>query len=114
MGARRLRRIQFPKPRTSRADGAEFMTSIPFDRDHDPALDWRGRLADQALGVVRGGIGRQLVKPPYDRRSRAPFGLRQTWESDGARGRKEPNREAVDVEDFRQLKVVGHGQRITF
>jgi len=102
IGARRLRRIQFPKPRTSRADGAEFMTSIPFDRDHDPALDRRGRAADQAIGVFCSRFGRRLVEPPHDRRSGAPLGLRQLRESRRSLSGKEPDRETVEVENLGQ------------
>ena len=84
------------------------MTSIRFDRDQDPALDRRGRAADQAIGVLCSVNGRRLVKPPHDRRGRAPFRLRQARESSRALGRKATNGETFDVEDFRQPGGVGH------
>jgi hypothetical protein len=90
------------------------MTSIRFDRDQDPALDRRGRAADQAIGVLCSVNGRRLVEPPHDRRSRAPFSLRQLRESRRAFGRKEPNRRTSEVENLGQLNIVGHVQRITF
>ena len=78
IGARRLRlrpSIQFPKPRTICTDDAKFMTSIPFDRDHDPALDRRRRLTEQTMVVYR-ALSRRCEQPPYDGRRGAAFRLR--------------------------------------